>query len=83
MTCTMLTVLRVLATFILCGLAIGFACRNFVGVLAKVIVSLVLCALALVLIALVFAAIEILGWFVFAAVCLFLAWKMLKWIKGR
>ena len=83
MTCTMLTILRVLATIILCGLAIGFACRNFVGALAKVIVSLVLCALALVLIALVFAAIKIIGWFVFAAVCLFLAGFFFKMIKGR
>lgn len=76
------TIVRVLASIILCGLAINFACRNFIGIFAKVIVSLVLCALALVMVAFVFSAIKIIGWFVFAAVCLLGAWIILKWIKG-
>lgn len=76
------TILRILVTIILFVLAIRFAWRNFIGILMKVVASLVLCALALVLVALVFSAIKIIGWFVFSAVCLFGAWFFLKMIKG-
>lgn len=76
------TIVRVLVTIILCVLAIIFACRNFAGILAKVVASLVLCALVLVLIALAFAAIKFIGWFIFAAACLFGASLFFKLIKG-
>jgi len=79
----MLCIIQALVSVILCGLVIWFVCRNFFGGFLKFVVSLVLCALVLALTALVFTAIEIIGWFVFAGICFFGAWAIIKWIVGR
>lgn len=76
------TIIKLVAFAVLCIWIFRFVWRNFIGGLMKFIAILVLCALAWALINLAAAMFYAIGWFVFAAVGIFVAGLFFKLIKG-